>query len=240
MKERICRFLFYRAFYKSSTDEERQNFTIPECCCDAQTGAMSQLQVDIVILAVGAAALNVFSRGSAPDEFRKANACYGSSVDITTIHGRDAPTVRGSPGTVVEVDYYHAAKLLVLDDDMRHHLGSCRRAVIVDAAVVRLHPVARLAKRKHVQHELCWRHRAIQLVMQFTSQPNHSLKKTSPLSSTTIKVGSREVFNVNLPNGFHAIFFIVQDLYSYIFDAVLRQNGGGSTCLGPASINRSK
>jgi uncharacterized protein with NAD-binding domain and iron-sulfur cluster len=84
-----------------------------------------------------------------------ANACYGfdegigmTLFDISTIHGRESSTVAGSPGSVIEVDYYHAAPLLVMSDDdiiqkvkqdMDQIIGSQSRAAnVIDAAVVRL------------------------------------------------------------------------------------------------------
>jgi len=84
-----------------------------------------------------------------------ANACWGfdrgvgmTMFDITSIHGQDAPTVKGSPGSVIEVDYYHASSLLVKTDqdivakakaDLDTILGiECKSASVVDAAVVRL------------------------------------------------------------------------------------------------------
>ena len=79
-----------------------------------------------------------------------ANACWGfdrgvgmTFFDITKLHG-----IEDSPGSVIEVDYYHAATLLVMDDDaivakakkdLDTMLGStCMAAVVEDAAVVRL------------------------------------------------------------------------------------------------------
>lgn len=84
-----------------------------------------------------------------------ANACWGfdegvgmTVFDISTLHGGDADTTAGAPGSVLEVDYYHAQSLLVLDDDavvakvkadLDTVLGAaCRTAAVVDAAVVRL------------------------------------------------------------------------------------------------------
>ena len=82
-----------------------------------------------------------------------ANACWGfdegvgmTFFDITTIHGPHNPTVRGAPGTVLEVDYYQASSLLVMDDDsvtkkvkddMDTILG-CSTSKVTDAAIVRL------------------------------------------------------------------------------------------------------
>jgi len=68
--------------------------------------------------------------------------------DIRAIHGCDSPTVAGSPGSVIEVDYYHASPLLVMSDgdvvdkvkkDLDTILGpQCKAASVVDAAVVKL------------------------------------------------------------------------------------------------------
>ena len=84
-----------------------------------------------------------------------ANACWGfdkgvgmTFFDISVLHGQDASTTDGAPGTVVEVDYYHAASLLVMSDeaivakaksDLDKMLGrSCSESSVSDAAVVRL------------------------------------------------------------------------------------------------------
>lgn len=84
-----------------------------------------------------------------------ANACWGfdrgvgmTFFDITKLHGSDDHTISDAPGSVIEVDYYHAASLLVMDDesivekakrDLDTMLGTtCRNAKVVDAAVVRL------------------------------------------------------------------------------------------------------
>ena len=83
-----------------------------------------------------------------------ANACWGfdkgvgmTFFDITKLHGllEDDEKPRGS---VIEVDYYHAASLLVMDDidivdkaksDLDTMLGSsCKEALVIDAAVVKL------------------------------------------------------------------------------------------------------
>jgi uncharacterized protein with NAD-binding domain and iron-sulfur cluster len=68
--------------------------------------------------------------------------------DIRTLHGSNAPTVQGAPGSVIEVDYYHAGTLLVMSDedliakvkkDLDNLLGiKCEQAKVVDAAIVRL------------------------------------------------------------------------------------------------------
>ena len=84
-----------------------------------------------------------------------ANACWGfddnigmTMFDIRTLHGNDAETVRDAPGSVIEVDYYHANRILLMNDedivekakaDIDTILGmQCKRAQVVDAAVVRL------------------------------------------------------------------------------------------------------
>jgi uncharacterized protein with NAD-binding domain and iron-sulfur cluster len=84
-----------------------------------------------------------------------ANACWGfdkgvgmTVFDIKGLHGNDSSTVADTPGSVIEVDYYHASKLLVLSDDaivskVKRDLDTilvvgCRSAKVVDAAVVRL------------------------------------------------------------------------------------------------------
>ncbi|CAB9525521.1 chloroplastic/chromoplastic [Seminavis robusta] len=83
-----------------------------------------------------------------------ANACWGFDAaigmtvfDIKGLHGDSASTVAGAPGAVIEVDYYHANKLLVLSDDeivakvkrdLDRILVDSRGASVVDAAVVRL------------------------------------------------------------------------------------------------------
>jgi uncharacterized protein with NAD-binding domain and iron-sulfur cluster len=84
-----------------------------------------------------------------------ANACWGfdpgvgmTVFDIRALHGVNASTVADAPGSVMEVDYYHAATLLVLSDDeivrkakadLDTILGTtCQGASVTDAAVVRL------------------------------------------------------------------------------------------------------
>jgi uncharacterized protein with NAD-binding domain and iron-sulfur cluster len=82
-----------------------------------------------------------------------ANACWGfddgvgmTVFDIKALHGENARTVEGAPGSVLEVDYYHASKLLVMSDDdivskVKKDLDNilkCTSASVVDAAVVRL------------------------------------------------------------------------------------------------------
>mmetsp|Transcript_5387 Transcript_5387/g.13535 ORF Transcript_5387/g.13535 Transcript_5387/m.13535 type:complete len:632 (+) Transcript_5387:158-2053(+) len=87
-----------------------------------------------------------------------ANACWGfdegvgmTFFDITKLHGlstsEDNESERPS-GSVIEVDYYHAASLLVMDDksivekakaDLDTMLGrDCKGANVLDAAVVKL------------------------------------------------------------------------------------------------------
>jgi uncharacterized protein with NAD-binding domain and iron-sulfur cluster len=84
-----------------------------------------------------------------------ANACWGfdkgvgmTVFDIQALHGADASTVADCPGSVIEVDYYHASTLLVMSDeeivakvksDLDNILGTkCKSASVSDAAVVRL------------------------------------------------------------------------------------------------------
>jgi uncharacterized protein with NAD-binding domain and iron-sulfur cluster len=68
--------------------------------------------------------------------------------DITKLHGDKDETIADAPGSVIEVDYYHAATLLVMSDedivekakkDLDTMLGETSiGANVVDAAVVRL------------------------------------------------------------------------------------------------------
>jgi uncharacterized protein with NAD-binding domain and iron-sulfur cluster len=157
---------------------------ITKLVCTDSDGTEIIKEVDDVIFAVGAKALNAFVRFCPElaqlDEFRgfanlrgtsvlatrlfldsnitvpyTANACYGfdrgigmTMFDIGALHGRDAPTVAGTPGSVIEVDYYHASTLLVKSDedivakvkaDLDTILGpACKAASVVDAAIVRL------------------------------------------------------------------------------------------------------
>lgn len=82
-----------------------------------------------------------------------ANACWGfdngvgmTVFDIKAIHGNDASTVQDAPGSVLEVDYYHASNLLLMSDDelvqkVKRDLDTmfaCRDCKVVDAAIVRL------------------------------------------------------------------------------------------------------
>ncbi len=84
-----------------------------------------------------------------------ANACWGfdrgvgmTFFDITKLHGDKDETIADAPGSVIEVDYYHAATLLVMSDedivekakkDLDTMLGETSiGANVVDAAVVRL------------------------------------------------------------------------------------------------------
>ncbi|KAL7509533.1 hypothetical protein ACHAXN_006505 [Cyclotella atomus] len=78
-----------------------------------------------------------------------ANACWGfdegigmTMFDITKLH-----EVSNSTGSVIEIDYYHAASLLVMSDeqivqkakrDLDTILSQSRNAHVIDAAVVRL------------------------------------------------------------------------------------------------------
>mmetsp|Transcript_5913 Transcript_5913/g.9872 ORF Transcript_5913/g.9872 Transcript_5913/m.9872 type:complete len:602 (-) Transcript_5913:325-2130(-) len=84
-----------------------------------------------------------------------ANACWGfdegvgmTFFDITKLHGLDVTNRTDGVGSIIEVDYYHAASLLVMSDeaivekvkkDLNTILGlQCINANVVDAAVVRL------------------------------------------------------------------------------------------------------
>lgn len=84
-----------------------------------------------------------------------ANACWGFDMgvgmtmfDIRALHGNQAASVKQSPGSVIEVDYYHAANLLAMSDkdivvkvkrDLDILLGiKCEQSQVADAAVVRL------------------------------------------------------------------------------------------------------
>lgn len=84
-----------------------------------------------------------------------ANACWGfdegvgmTFFDITKLHGLDVTKFTDGVGSIIEVDYYHAASLLVMSDedivekvkkDINTVLGKqCIDANVVDAAVVRL------------------------------------------------------------------------------------------------------
>ena len=84
-----------------------------------------------------------------------ANACWGfdegvgmTFFDITKLHGLDVTKRTDGVGSIIEVDYYHAASLLVMSDenivekvkkDLNTILGEqCIDANVVDAAVVRL------------------------------------------------------------------------------------------------------
>lgn len=84
-----------------------------------------------------------------------ANACWGfdrgvgmTFFDISKLHGDGDETIADASGSVIEVDYYHAATLLVMSDedvvakakkDLDTMLGQTSiSAEVVDAAVVRL------------------------------------------------------------------------------------------------------
>ena len=84
-----------------------------------------------------------------------ANACWGfdrgvgmTFFDITKLHGDKDESIADASGSVMEVDYYHAATLLVMSDedivakakkDLDVMLGqTSMSANVVDAAVVRL------------------------------------------------------------------------------------------------------
>ena len=152
--------------------------------CKLDDESEEKFEVDDVIFAVGAKALNAFATYcpelSGYREFRQfgnlrgtsvlatrlfldrnvtipysANACWGfdegvgmTMFDIRALHGSDAATVVDAPGSVIEVDYYHANEILLMSDeaivakvksDLDTILGSqCIRSNVVDAAVVRL------------------------------------------------------------------------------------------------------
>lgn len=84
-----------------------------------------------------------------------ANACWGfdrgvgmTFFDITKLHGDQDEKIADAPGSVIEVDYHHAASLLVTNDvsivakakkDLNRVLvSSFSSANVEDAAVVRL------------------------------------------------------------------------------------------------------
>jgi uncharacterized protein with NAD-binding domain and iron-sulfur cluster len=84
-----------------------------------------------------------------------ANACWGfhrdvgmTFFDLRALHGTDRPPADPGIGSVLEVDYYHANRLLALGDEDLVRLvkadldcllgGQCEQARVVDAAVVRL------------------------------------------------------------------------------------------------------
>lgn len=164
--------------------ETRQDDKISRIMCKVDGGKELTLEADIVVFAVGAAALSSMVRNS-PElakhaEFRQfanlrgtgvlatrlyldriidtpysANACWGfdrgvgmTFFDITKLHGDQDKRIADVPGSVIEVDYYHAASLLVMNDedivakaknDLDTILGStCSFANVEDAAVVRL------------------------------------------------------------------------------------------------------
>jgi len=174
-------------------------------CYQTETGEQIEMEVDDVVMAVGAEALNAFVRFPANNsntkkqpqhdseeattkfgslskypEFRKfanlrgtsvlatrifldkmisipysANACWGfddgigmTMFDITNLHGQDCASVANTTGSVIEVDYYHANPLLVMDDeslvekvkrDIDTIIGQeCKDAEVLDAAIVKL------------------------------------------------------------------------------------------------------
>ena len=89
------------------------------------------------------------------DTAYSANACWGfdegvgmTMFDITKLHNVDVTKQEDGVGSIIEVDYYHAASLLVMNDeaivekvkkDLNTILGSqCVNANVIDAAVVRL------------------------------------------------------------------------------------------------------
>ena len=84
-----------------------------------------------------------------------ANACWGfdrgvgmTFFNIGELHGENFPNADETPGSVIEVDYYHADTLLVMSDeqiakkvkqDLNTMLGvDTAAAKVVDAAIVRL------------------------------------------------------------------------------------------------------
>jgi uncharacterized protein with NAD-binding domain and iron-sulfur cluster len=84
-----------------------------------------------------------------------ANACWGfdkgvgmTFFDINKLHGKDTDAEKSGVGSIIEIDYYHAAALLVMSDesivqkaknDLDTILGSQSiNAKVVDAAIVRL------------------------------------------------------------------------------------------------------
>ena len=163
---------------------DKNNKKVEAVNCKLKDGSEQQMEVDDVVFAVGAKALNAFATYcpelSGYDEFRRfgnlrgtsvlatrvfldrnvtvpysANACWGfdegvgmTVFDIRALHGDDADTVNDAPGSVIEVDYYHANQILLMNDDdivakvksdLDTILGTqCERAKVVDAAVVRL------------------------------------------------------------------------------------------------------
>mmetsp|Transcript_19537 Transcript_19537/g.54505 ORF Transcript_19537/g.54505 Transcript_19537/m.54505 type:complete len:437 (+) Transcript_19537:1-1311(+) len=167
-------------------EHECESSSIRRVVCDTirddGTSEKSTLEADVVVFAVGGAALSRFVQYSPVlakhAEFRRfanlrgtgvlatrlyldrfvdtpysANACWGfdegvgmTFFDITKLH--DIGTKDGNEGSIIEVDYYHAASLLVMDDedivekakaDLDTILGSdCSEAKVVDAAVVKL------------------------------------------------------------------------------------------------------
>jgi uncharacterized protein with NAD-binding domain and iron-sulfur cluster len=164
-------------------DESSSRPRISGIRCMVNGETESLLEVDEVIFAVGASALNAMVRYS-PElskfaEFRRfanlrglsvlatrlfldrkidtpytANACWGfdrgvgmTFFNIGELHG-DNFSEDNAPGSVIEVDYYHADTLLVMSDeqiakkakqDLNTMLGvDCATAKVVDAAIVRL------------------------------------------------------------------------------------------------------
>jgi len=170
--------------------EEGHNGVISKVICEKTQGngrgqsssSSFELDADIVVFAVGGAALNALVRKcpvlAKHEEFRRfanlrgtgvlatrlyldkmvdipysANACWGfdkgigqTFFDISKLHAIEGNEHGG--GSIIEVDYYHAASLLVMDDesivtkvkkDLDVMLGyTCQKAQVVDAAIVRL------------------------------------------------------------------------------------------------------
>lgn len=166
-------------------DDDDDDDAISKVLCKTNDGEDVTIESDVVVFAVGGAALNNFVKYSPVlaqhAEFRRfanlrgtgvlatrlyldkfvdtpysANACWGfdegvgmTFFDITKLHGLgDANNSDGTEGSIIEVDYYHAASLLVMDDeaivekakrDLDTMLGTdCKTAEVVDAAVVKL------------------------------------------------------------------------------------------------------
>jgi uncharacterized protein with NAD-binding domain and iron-sulfur cluster len=170
--------------FKNTTSQSTPISVASVICSSNLDGPERTKEVDDVIFAVGAKALNAFAR-YCPElarvpEFRQfanlrgtsvlatrvfldskvtvpysANACWGfdrgigmTMFDIGALHGPNSLDPYESPGSVLEVDYYHSSTLLVLSDDqivakVKSDLDSilgptCKTATVVDAAVVRL------------------------------------------------------------------------------------------------------
>eukprot|EP00536_Pseudo-nitzschia_multiseries_P005775 jgi/Psemu1/296006/fgenesh1_pm.114_\ len=173
-------------FEQDDNDDDDDSSSIRRVVCETTTedgtSEKAILDADVVVFAVGGAALSRFVQYSPVlakhAEFRRfanlrgtgvlatrlyldrfvdtpysANACWGfdegvgmTFFDITKLH--DIGTNDGNEGSILEVDYYHAASLLVMDDEdivkkakanLDTMLGDdCKSAKVVDAAVVKL------------------------------------------------------------------------------------------------------